>query len=123
MNIRNFSLSLLVVIAAIAVAIAQTPPAKPGGGTTTSTTSTTSTTGTGQTLTAATTGTEAVQQSLQEILEEPSGPESYHYDPQGRRDPFQSLIGPAPKIVNGRLTSPTTSVLGASSGARRWSPP
>ena len=99
MKMRNFSLSLLVVAAAIAAAIAQTPAAKPGGGTTTSTTSTT---GTGQTLTAATTGTEAVQQSLQEILEEPSGPESYHYDPQGRRDPFQSLIGPAPKIAPGQ---------------------
>jgi len=99
MNIRNFSLSLLVVAAAIAAAIAQTPAAKPGGNTATSTTGTT---GTGQTLTAATTGTEAVQQSLQEILEEPSGPESYHYDPQGRRDPFQSLIGPAPKIAPGQ---------------------
>jgi type IV pilus assembly protein PilP len=90
---RNFSLSLLVVAAAIAAAIAQTPAAKPGG---------TTTTGTAQTLTAATTGTEAVQQSLQEILEEPSGPESYRYDPQGRRDPFQSLIGPAPKIAPGQ---------------------
>ena len=94
---RHFALSLVVVAAALAAAIAQTPAPKPGGGTTTTTSGTT-----GSTLTAATTGTEAVQQSLQEILEEPSGPEAYHYDPQGRRDPFQSLIGPAPKIAPGQ---------------------
>jgi len=39
-----------------------------------------------------------VQQSLQEILEEPATGETYRYDPQGRRDPFQSLVGPAPKL-------------------------
>src|SRR5688572_27397139 len=32
-----------------------------------------------------------------EILEEPSA-DTYRYDPQGRRDPFRSLIGPTPKI-------------------------
>lgn len=32
-----------------------------------------------------------------EILEEPST-DTYRYDPQGRRDPFRSLIGPTPKI-------------------------
>jgi len=97
MKMRQFSLSLLFVVALVGVAlIAQTPAAKPG-------TATTATSGTqGTTLTAATTGSEAVQQSLQEILEEPSGPEAYHYDPQGRRDPFQSLIGPAPKIAPGQ---------------------
>ena len=95
---RHLSLSLVVIAAALAAAIAQTPAPKPGGTTTTTTTSGT----TGSTITAATTGTEAVQQSLQEILEEPSGPEAYHYDPQGRRDPFQSLIGPAPKIAPGQ---------------------
>jgi Tfp pilus assembly protein PilP len=97
MKMRNFALSFVVVAAALAAAIAQTPAPKPGGGTTTTTSGTT-----GSTVTAATTGTEAVQQSLQEILEEPSGPEAYHYDPQGRRDPFQSLIGPAPKIAPGQ---------------------
>ena len=29
--------------------------------------------------------------------------DAYHYDPQGRRDPFQSLIGPAPKLQPGSV--------------------
>lgn len=99
MKMKHLSLSLVIVAAALAAAIAQTPAAKPGG---TSTATTTTSGTTGSTITAATTGTEAVKQSLQEILEEPSGPEAYHYDPQGRRDPFQSLIGPAPKIAPGQ---------------------
>lgn len=37
---------------------------------------------------------ETLEQDLQEILEEPGTGESYRYDPQGRRDPFLSLIGP-----------------------------
>ncbi len=94
MNSRRFALSLAIVTAAVAVALAQAPAAKPGGSTTTTTATTTTS--------AATTGTENVQQSLQEILEEPSTSESYHYDPQGRRDPFQSLIGPAPKLQPGQ---------------------
>jgi type IV pilus assembly protein PilP len=94
MKIRQLMLSLVIVAAAIAVAVAQAPGGKPGGGTTTSTTATTATTTTAKPA-------ENVQQSLQEILEEPSTPESYHYDPQGRRDPFQSLIGPSPKLQPG----------------------
>jgi len=94
MNSRRFALSLTFVVAAVAVALAQTPAAKPGGGTTTTTAATTTS--------KTTTATENVQQSLQEILEEPSTSESYHYDPQGRRDPFQSLIGPAPKLQPGQ---------------------
>lgn len=46
---------------------------------------------------AATTG-DPLEQNLQEILEEREGPDSYQYDPQGRRDPFRSLIGPTPKL-------------------------
>jgi Tfp pilus assembly protein PilP len=95
MNSRRFALSLALVIAAVAVALAQTPAAKPGGSTTTTAAATTS-------KSTATTATENVQQSLQEILEEPSGSEQYRYDPQGRRDPFQSLIGPAPKLQPGQ---------------------
>ena len=94
MNSRRFALSLAMVTAAVAVALAQAPAAKPGGSTTTTAATTTTS--------AATTGTENVQQSLQEILEEPSTSESYHYDPQGRRDPFQSLIGPSPKLQPGQ---------------------
>lgn len=87
---------LLLIGAAVAAVFAQPakPAAKPATGTTTAAAST-STTGS-----AATDG--GIQQSLQEILEEPSAPDSYHYDPQGRRDPFQSLIGPAPKIAPGQ---------------------
>jgi Tfp pilus assembly protein PilP len=56
-------------------------------------------TATTTTGTTATTTTQDVQQSLEEILEEPENAEdAYRYDPQGRRDPFRSLIGPTPKL-------------------------
>lgn len=85
---------LLLIAAAMATLFAQAP-AKPAA-------TGTSTTGTSGTATATSTTGTGIQQSLQEILEEPSSPDSYHYDPQGRRDPFQSLIGPAPKLKEGQ---------------------
>jgi Tfp pilus assembly protein PilP len=42
-----------------------------------------------------------VQKDLEEMLEEPETADTYRYDPQGRRDPFRSLIGPTPKIDAG----------------------
>jgi type IV pilus assembly protein PilP len=81
----SFSLSLIIVVAAVATVIAQTPATS---------TAPAATTGT------AVTGT-SVQQTLQEILEEPTGADTYRYDPQGRRDPFRSLVGPAPRIDQG----------------------
>jgi type IV pilus assembly protein PilP len=60
-------------------------------------TSTASTTATGTTET---TTTKDVQESLEEILEEQSA-DAYRYDPQGRRDPFRSLIGPTPTLDKG----------------------
>ncbi len=95
MRVSRFALSLLIVVAAIATVFAQSP-GKPAAGTA-SATATTSTT-----ATTAPNREQAMQQSLQEILEEPSAPDAYHYDPQGRRDPFQSLIGPAPKLQAGQ---------------------
>ena len=90
MRALRFALPFMIVALALgATVIAQT-----------STTATTSTTGTTAT---ATTGSGNVQQSLQEILEEPATGETYHYDPQGRRDPFQSLVGPMPKLQRGPL--------------------
>lgn len=93
MRVSRFALSLLIVVGAMATLFAQKPaktppPAAPS----TSTTSTAVKQNPEQTM----------QQSLQEILEEPSAPDAYHYDPQGRRDPFQSLIGPAPKLQPGQ---------------------
>jgi len=82
MKLAYFTLSLLLVVAAVAT-VAQTPAA-------TATTSTTTT------ATTATSGTD-VQKTLEEILEEPTTTDAYRYDPQGRRDPFRSLIGPTPK--------------------------
>ncbi len=41
---------------------------------------------------------ETLQQDLQGILEDPDAADSYRYDPQGRRDPFRSLVGPAPQL-------------------------
>ena len=60
----------------------------------------TSTTTTSTAATATTTAKD-VQESLEEILEEPEAADAYRYDPQGRRDPFRSLIGPTPKIDAG----------------------
>lgn len=62
----------------------------------TASTTTTSTAATETTATA-----KDVQESLEEILEEPESADAYRYDPQGRRDPFRSLIGPTPKIDAG----------------------
>ena len=51
-----------------------------------------------------------VEDELQGILEEPASADTYRYDPQGRRDPFRSLIGPTPKIdVSTTRLSATTS--------------
>lgn len=86
LKIRSLALSLLLVIAAVASVIAQTP-----SGTTTSTAATAS----------STSGTD-VQKTLEEILEEPTTTDTYRYDPQGRRDPFRSLIGPTPKLEPGQ---------------------
>jgi len=104
MRASSISVSLAIVAAAVATVFAQTPGGRPGGGggsmkTTSSSSTTAGTTAASTTHVTSTQSPEAnVQQSLQEILEEPSSPESYRYDPQGRRDPFQSLIGPAPKL-------------------------
>jgi type IV pilus assembly protein PilP len=83
MRKRNFGVSLLIVLAAVASVVAQTPS-----------------TGTAP---AAGTATGAdVQKTLEEILEEPATTDTYRYDPQGRRDPFRSLIGPTPKLEPGQ---------------------
>jgi type IV pilus assembly protein PilP len=88
MKIRNLGISLLIVIAAVASVVAQTP------GTTSTATSTSGTDGTS-------TATD-VQKTLEEILEEPTTTDTYRYDPQGRRDPFRSLIGPTPQLEPGQ---------------------
>ena len=80
-KIRNFGVSLLIVIAAVASVIAQTPATTTG--------------------TADSTVTD-VQKTIEEILEEPTTTDTYRYDPQGRRDPFRSLIGPTPKLEPGQ---------------------
>ncbi len=85
MKIRNFGISLLIVIAAVATVVAQTP----------------STTTTSSATDATSTATD-VQRTLEEILEEPTTTDTYRYDPQGRRDPFRSLIGPTPKLEPGQ---------------------
>lgn len=94
MRTSRVLLSVTIVAAAMATLFAQAPPRKgaPPSAPTTS---------------AATVSTpdQTMQQSLQEIVEEPAAPDSYHYDAQGRRDPFQSLIGPAPKLQTGQRPS------------------
>ncbi len=76
MKRSSLMFSLLLVTAAVATVIAQTPA---------TTTAAPDTSATGD-----------VQKTLEEILEEPTTTDAYRYDPQGRRDPFRSLIGPAP---------------------------
>jgi len=84
MRYRYFAVSLLLVIAAVASVVAQTAPE------------------TTATDTSATTTGSDMQKSLEEILEEPTTTDTYRYDPQGRRDPFRSLIGPTPKLEPGQ---------------------
>jgi Tfp pilus assembly protein PilP len=105
MKRTTLATSFVIVLAAIATVFAQTPGGRPGGGTT-ATTATTDTTSTAASSTAAGKNDSSVQQSLQEILEEPSSPDAYRYDPQGRRDPFQSLIGPSPKRSANQVPGP-----------------
>lgn len=97
MKSGRFLTSLAIVILAVATVMAQT--GRPGGKAAPATTATVR--ATTSAATTATTGT-TVQQSLEEILEEPQGAETYRYDPQGRRDPFRSLVGPAPKLEDGK---------------------
>ena len=87
MRKSNLVFSLLIVVAMVVTAVAQAPA--------------TSTTTTGTTATG-TTGNSEVAKTLEEILEEPAVTDTYRYDPQGRRDPFRSLIGPAPKLEPGQ---------------------
>lgn len=80
---RKSTLFALLTIAATAlIAVAQQPPVPPAGAPSTATQS----------------PDETLQQDLQEILEDPDAANSYRYDPQGRRDPFRSLVGPAPQL-------------------------
>ena len=104
MRFRRFALSLLIVTAAMASLFAQTPGGRPGGAAKPAAAASTVTSGTTVTTqtTSSATREQNMQQGLQEILEEPTAPDAYHYDPQGRRDPFQSLIGPAPKLQAGQ---------------------
>lgn len=87
MKIRNFSFSLVIAVAAVATAVAQTST-RPQSTTTVDT--------------SATSTASEMQKSLEEILEEPTTTDTYRYDPQGRRDPFRSLIGPTPKLEPGQ---------------------
>ena len=83
---RNLGISLLIVLAAVASVVAQTTPPATATSTDTSATSTAT----------------DVQKTLEEILEEPTTTDTYRYDPQGRRDPFRSLIGPTPQLEPGQ---------------------
>lgn len=85
MKKSNLLYSLLIVVAAVATVIAQTPAPTSTAAPDTSTT-----------------GSSSVQKTLEEILEEPTTTDTYRYDPQGRRDPFRSLIGPTPKLEPGQ---------------------
>lgn len=91
MKINSLLFSLLLVAAAVASVLAQTPA--PGADP------------------AATDTATDVQKTLEEILEEPTTTDAYRYDPQGRRDPFRSLIGPTPKLEPGARPAGTPGFL------------
>lgn len=93
MKRSSFTLSLLMVVAMVASMFAQ-PSGRRGEAA--------STTSTAAGDTSATSTADDVQRSLEEILEEPTTTDTYRYDPQGRRDPFRSLIGPAPALEPGQ---------------------
>lgn len=96
MKLNSLLYSLLLVVAAVVSVVAQTP----------------ATTTTGTDTAAATTDTATdVQKTLEEILEEPTTTDTYRYDPQGRRDPFRSLIGPTPKLEPGMRPAGTAGFL------------
>jgi type IV pilus assembly protein PilP len=84
MKITSLLSSLVLVVAAVMSVTAQTPE------------TTTTETDTGATESA------GVRPTLEEILEEPTTTDAYRYDPQGRRDPFRSLIGPTPRLEPGQ---------------------
>ena len=102
------SLRYALLFAGLALLIGATVVGQTTSKSGTATSSTAATSTVTSTTTTTTTSTSSsggnVQQSLQEILEEPATGETYHYDPQGRRDPFQSLVGP--KIVEKNSTKP-----------------
>ena len=101
MKISRIAPSFVIIALAIATVLVAQPGGKKPAATTSSATTTTSASAT--TTTGATTATTtSVQQTLQEILEEPTSADNYRYDPQGRRDPFQSLIGPRPTLQAGQ---------------------
>ncbi|MDQ3280401.1 MAG: pilus assembly protein PilP [Acidobacteriota bacterium] len=90
--------SLVIIIAAMASVLAQPARRRPGGASATTSSATTA----AATDTVTTSTATDVQKSLEEILEEPTTTDTYRYDPQGRRDPFRSLIGPTPKLEPGQ---------------------
>lgn len=94
MKTNSLLYSLVLIVAAVASVIAQTPSAT-----------------TTVTDTAATDTATDVQKTLEEILEEPTTTDTYRYDPQGRRDPFRSLIGPTPKLEPGARPAGTPGFL------------
>jgi type IV pilus assembly protein PilP len=93
MNMRRLAPSLLLVTLAVAAVVAQPVGSAPAGSPPPGSTAP------NVNVPADNAG---VQQTLQEILEEPTTGEAYRYDPQGRRDPFQSLVGPAPRLQPGQ---------------------
>ena len=104
MRASRVVLPLILVTAAVVTVTAQAPANRPAGPPPSATGTVMPT---GQSPAASDSN---VQTNLQEILEESNAPDSYHYDPQGRRDPFQSLVGgvriqtgPKPQGVPGFL--------------------
>ncbi|MHB0970259.1 MAG: hypothetical protein ACYC60_10895, partial [Thermoanaerobaculia bacterium] len=86
MQIKRLSVVLVIAIFALTLAAQQpaTPPATPPETTTAPA--------------AEAEGDAELGQSLEGIWEDSAAEDDFRYDPQGRRDPFRSLIGPTPKI-------------------------
>jgi type IV pilus assembly protein PilP len=76
---KSRSFALVALLLPLALLVAQTPPPAPG-------------------TPPQSAAEPTLEANLEELLEESPAAEAYRYDPQGRRDPFRSLIGPTPQI-------------------------
>ena len=93
--LRAFLVTLAILLFAVVSVVAQSKKGK-------SKKSAAATTTTAAAAADTATTTRSVQETLEEILEEPASADTYRYDPQGRRDPFQSLVGPVPVLKPGQ---------------------
>lgn len=95
MNLRHFAVASGTAALLAAGIVISTQAQTPAPATTTAPPTTTAPAVTTTSTSTAPGGVDAIsiQQNLEGVLDQPLNENEYHYDPQGRRDPFRSLIG------------------------------